>query len=77
MRDPARIDQILKEIRRVWVQYPDLRLTQLLVNLIHPRDPCPQVFYFEDTELLKRLQTYLTATPTAVIQATPGADDGP
>ena len=77
MRDPARIDQILAEIRRIWVQYPDYRLAQLLVNLIHPIEPCPQVFYFEDSELLKRLQTYLAAAPTAVVQATTDADNGP
>lgn len=56
MRDPARIEPILELIRKVWSADPDLRLTQLLVNLIPITQPCPQVFYFEDTELLKRLQ---------------------
>lgn len=56
MRDPERIIPILDALRVVWEQNPDLRLTQLLVNLIRPGEPCPRVFYFEDDELLKRLR---------------------
>ena len=32
MRDPDRIDRILKILARIWHQFPDLRLGQLLVN---------------------------------------------
>ena len=64
MRDPARIDVVLEAVRRVWVKHPDLRLTQLLVNLVRPADPCPQVIYFEDTELLKRLEEFATRPPS-------------
>jgi uncharacterized protein YihD (DUF1040 family) len=60
MRDPNRIEPILEEIRRIWTAYPDLRLTQLLVNVIRPSEPCPQVFSFEDDELLKRLRRETT-----------------
>ena len=56
MRDPARIEQIIEKIWILWQAHPDLRLGQLLVNLIRPSEPCPQVFSFEDTELLNRLQ---------------------
>lgn len=32
MRDPTRIDRILNKIREVWIQQPDTRLFQLLLN---------------------------------------------
>ena len=32
MRDPARIDRILKHLRDLWRLYPDQRLGQLLTN---------------------------------------------
>jgi uncharacterized protein YihD (DUF1040 family) len=35
-----------------WQQNPDLRLAQLLVGLINPKEPCPEVFYAEDEVLL-------------------------
>lgn len=56
MRDPARIDDLIEKLWDAWRANPDLRLGQLLVNLIRPGEPCPAVFYFEDAELLKRLQ---------------------
>ena len=33
MRDPNRIDDVLREIRRVWKMYPDMRLGQLIINI--------------------------------------------
>jgi hypothetical protein len=58
MRDPARIEPILEAIRRVWAQNPDLRLAQLLVNVIRPTEPCPQVFHCEDSALLGQLKNW-------------------
>src|SRR5687768_5786193 len=58
MRDPARIDRILAAVRKVWVEYPDLRLGQLIVNAIRPSRPCPQVFYPEDSVLESGLKGY-------------------
>lgn len=77
MRDPARIDPILAEIRRIWMEWPDLRLSQLLVNVIRPTVPCPQVFYFKDDRLLQRLRDYPTVGPTAVIEKKVNDSDGP
>lgn len=48
MRDPNRMHSILEKITQVWKTYPDLRLSQLLLNL--------DIDYnTEDDELLKRL----------------------
>jgi hypothetical protein len=56
MRDPKRIPIIISAIQRLWEENPDFRLAQLIVNVIHPDDLCPQVFYCEDDDLLERLQ---------------------
>lgn len=55
MRDPKRIEPMLEAIRRIWTAYPDLRLTQLVVNAARTGVPCPELFYLEDEEMLKRL----------------------
>lgn len=34
MRDPERIKRILNIIQRIWLTYPDLRLSQLLINAV-------------------------------------------
>lgn len=53
MRDPERIPEVLKEIGRMWVYYPDLRLGQLICNVCPDmRDP----YYIEDDELVKRMK---------------------
>ena len=56
MRDPERINVILHRLGEAWKRNPDYRLGQLLVNVVRPSEPCPQIFYFEDTELLERLE---------------------
>lgn len=55
MRDINRIDRILNEIGTIWKQYPDLRLGQLILNVIND----PALYYIEDEELVELLkQTY-------------------
>ena len=51
MRDPNRIDEILKEIKGLWVLVPDWRLGQLLVNI----SGTDHLFYVEDDKLLEQL----------------------
>ena len=55
MRDPERIDRILNQIREVWEKVPDWRLGQLVVNAIEPKQPCPEIFFLEDSRLEKLL----------------------
>jgi hypothetical protein len=57
MRDPARIDEVLAAIHELWMQYPDLRLGQLIVNAVGPAEPCAEVYSIEDTKLLRKLAT--------------------
>jgi uncharacterized protein YihD (DUF1040 family) len=63
MRDPARIDPILKLLRDVWTRSPDLRLGQLTVNAVEPGEPCPAVYSIEDTVLARRLERMLKRSP--------------
>lgn len=54
-RDPARIDRVLGTIRKIWTDFPDLRLLQLLLAVVHAgEDP----FYLEDDELERRLREF-------------------
>ena len=54
MRDVNRIDKILEQIGRVWKQYPDLRLGQLLLNVLKD----PMLYYAEDDEIVKALREF-------------------
>lgn len=61
MRDPARIDRMIEMLRQLWKLQPDTRLGQLVVNVIRPSEPCPRVFYAEDTDTETKLAQYLAA----------------
>jgi hypothetical protein len=63
MRDPARIDQELELVRRVWMRSPDLRVGQLIVTAVQPHKPCSQVHAIEDTMLARRLERMLKREP--------------
>lgn len=54
MRDIGRIDEVLKEIGEVWKQVPDLRLGQLLLNVLQD----PALYYVEDDQLVLRLKEF-------------------
>ena len=51
MRDVNRIPKILHEIQRVWEAFPDLRLGQLLLNVVAD----PALYYIEDGALVHEL----------------------
>ena len=52
MRDPKRIDVILQEISTIWHKYPDMRLGQLIGNVLEG----PSLYYVEDDSLVKALK---------------------
>lgn len=51
MRDPKRIPSVLHDVQRVWEAFPDMRLGQLLLNVVAD----PALYYLEDDELVHRL----------------------
>ncbi len=53
MRDPNRIPVILNRLEKLWTKYPDLRLGQLIGNVIRRE----QLLYFlEDDDLMNELE---------------------
>lgn len=48
MRNPERILTVMQSLMRLWLQYPDWRLGQLVFNIVG-RDP----FHIEDYDLIK------------------------
>lgn len=52
MRDPKRIEVILQEISNIWHKNPDMRLGQLIGNVLEG----PSLYYVEDDSLVAALQ---------------------
>ena len=53
MRDPNRIPIVLAAVRQAWEKDPDLRLVQLISNLIPPG---MDGFFLEDDDVMKILE---------------------
>ena len=62
MRDPKRIDIILQEISTIWHKYPDMRLGQLIGNVLEG----PSLYYVEDDSLVKALKDMYEGAKEAV-----------
>ena len=62
MRDPKRIDVILQEISAIWHKYPDMRLGQLIGNILEG----PSLYYVEDDSLVKALKDMYEGAKEAV-----------
>lgn len=61
MRNPERIDKILKELEIYWKSHPDMRLSQIVLNFASSIVPkplrCISIEYqYEDDSLLKDLE---------------------
>lgn len=52
MRDPKRIDKILRLVKKIWKKSPYLRLCQLLGNCFEEHD----LYYIEDDFLVGSLK---------------------
>lgn len=59
MRDPERIDALLKSIGEVWKHYPDLRLIQLLHNVTGAFNVMGgDGFYYEDDKIMEDIKSW-------------------
>ena len=56
MRDPKRIDRILKELKELWEKVPDWRLGQLIENVKEASGAKIDTFYVEDDHIEKGLE---------------------
>ena len=59
MRDPNRIESVLKRIGTMWSLCPDLRLGQLLVNSSIMSGGTSDIFYVEDEDLVKIVEKFM------------------
>lgn len=50
MRDPKRINRIINKLSIVWQNQPDLRLNQLIENIIKYNQYKGDIFYLEDDD---------------------------
>lgn len=57
MRDTNRINKILEQIGEVWKRFPDLRLGQLILNVLQD----PALYYVEDDALVDYLKKFYEA----------------
>ncbi len=55
MRDTQRIASILNRLGAVWYKYPDLRLAQLILNVV---DTSPSAYYIEDEDLISKIEEF-------------------
>ena len=62
MRDPKRIDVILQEISNIWHKYPDMRLGQLIGNVLEGT----ALYYVEDDGLVNALKDMYESGQEAV-----------
>lgn len=58
MRELGRIPNIIDKLEAVWINNPDLRLGQLLVNLA-PQRLNNDIYYWEDSDLEKQLDVII------------------
>lgn len=60
MRDPERIDRICGLLSEVWKKSPDLRLGQLIYNIVRAhKGGITPLFYIEDDELESIMRVHL------------------
>ena len=53
MRDPNRIPEILAKIEKIWKANPELRLGQLIANVIDPK----YLYEVSDENLIRRIES--------------------
>tara|TARA_R110001583_G_scaffold134394_2_gene286092 strand:+ start:1127 stop:1615 length:489 start_codon:yes stop_codon:yes gene_type:complete len=73
--EPNIAKKLLETIETVWAKYPDLRLTQLLVNVIKPSESCSEIYYVEDSKLIELLNELAAEELTSSDLSTNAIDD--
>ena len=51
-------NDVIEAIHDAWKKHPNMRLVQLIYNTIPTTEPCPELFYLEDSELIKLLKNF-------------------
>lgn len=59
MRNKDRIKPLLETLEKYWLEYPDLRLGQIIANISYQINKQNDPFYIEDTVLLDYIKKEL------------------
>lgn len=59
---PEQKRAVIERIYFAWLDHPELRLGQLIINSIHPGLRCPDVFYIEDETLAASVAVFSSKT---------------
>lgn len=62
MRNPKRIKPTLRAIQEIWELFPDMRLGQLICNVVHES----YLYHIEEKDLVKSLQDVYLPKPTII-----------
>lgn len=77
MRDPRRIDRIVKKVAKAWGKYPDMRLIQFLLHIAKHHDldeehqKIMDPFYLEDRHLEEILDDHIPKPKTKIDLSNP------
>lgn len=64
-REKERIDAIIARLTAVWKEHPDLRLGQLILNVVTD----PALYYIEDLQLMDRIEAYYEYEPSNISES--------
>lgn len=56
MRDPKRINPIIERLRAIWLSSPDLRLSQLILNVCEGKQSL-DAYNWEDDKFIEKLES--------------------
>jgi hypothetical protein len=73
-KEPHIENDVLEALMDAWARYPAMRLGQLIVNVVRPENPCPEIFYIEDSQLIKKLRRASCPCPSALDSKKGGID---
>ncbi len=57
-KEPNIEEDVIQAILETWSEYPDMRLTQLIINALVPKEPCIEIYNTEDSQLIKKLKKF-------------------
>lgn len=59
MNEQISQEEMIDVIGQVWNKFPELRLTQLLLNVLPNEIQAEEIYYLENTDLMKLLKQYV------------------
>lgn len=58
MKDPKRIPKIIKKLKKVWKDNPDLRFCQLISSIAVIKDKTGGFYYLQDDQFEEAIDTF-------------------